>query len=60
MATGDVTLTGYGVHDISGTALITAGGLVNLGTAQISGAQIHLIPVGDGQVAVYKSVVTGW
>ncbi len=60
MATGDLTLTNHGTFSISGAALKTAVDAVNITPAQfVSGARLHLIYAGEGQVLVLETEVTG-
>ena len=55
MAIGDMTLTHHGVHNISGAALATAVGNINLSNEEFqSGARVFIVPAGQGQVAVLE------
>ncbi len=60
MAVGDVTLSNHGAYSISGSDLKNAVDAINLGALQISGQQLFLAPVGEGQVNVFSTVVAGW
>ena len=60
MATGDVTISSYGVFPVSGAALITAVNNINLENAEVSGAKLYLLPVGEGQIQVYSTSIEGW
>jgi hypothetical protein len=60
MALGDITLTNYGTHNISGASLKTIVETINLGSKDASGSQLFIIPAEFGQVQVIKTSVAGW
>ena len=58
MAVGDVTLTNFGDYNVSGSALKTQVDSLNIDPlTTISGSQIYIIPIGNGQVTVLQTVV---
>ena len=60
MAAGDHTLTNYGSLSVSGATLKTMVDAVSMTPTQyISGSQLHLIPIGNGQVQLIKVEVSG-
>ena len=60
MVVGDITLTDYGTHTISGVDVVAAAALVNRGAGTVSGIDIHLINAVEGQVQVLKTAPEGW
>ena len=58
MASQDFSLVHHGIYDVSGAALVTAVGRVNIPFAAIaSGAALYIVPAGAGQVAVLETEV---
>ena len=55
MPAGDMTLTNHGVYDLSGAAIATAVGDINITAGEfISGARVFIVPAGNGQAAVFE------
>ena len=55
MALGDHTLVHHGICDLSGAAITTKVGQVNIPFAGVaSGSALYIVPAGDGQAAVLE------
>ena len=57
MVSGDLSLVDHGVFNVSGADMATAVGGIGPLVRIISGAALHFIPVGEGQINLLQVVV---
>lgn len=59
MANGDPTLTNLGIFDVSGAALKTAVDAIAQFHPLTSGARLHFVPMGFGQLQLIRVDIEG-